>query len=197
MAIKGIHYSNTFIYNLLTFLKLWRSYFDRFKIAAGYIAQNSTVLDVCSASGTLKEYLPDNCVYECVEMSQVFTKQLEKKKIKCYNVNLHEGIDSSAFRVDCLVMLISLCQFRETSLNALLEEFKKIAKKVVIIEDVTEKIRPKNNVVQKIMNYLCATDYYVPLRLFTADEFGAVMQEHGYAVKQHTHRYYAGYFENK
>jgi hypothetical protein len=195
MKIKGIHYSNPFVYNLLTFLKLWRGYNARFRIAAGYVAQNSSVLDVCSASGELKGYLQENCAYECIEMSPVFTKLLDKKKIKCHRADMHRGIDGSSLRFDCLVMIISLCQFRETSINALLEDFKKIAKKVVIIEDVTEKIRPKGSIVQKIMNYLCATDYFVPMRLFTAAEFRSTMQEHGYTVIKHTNRYFAGCYE--
>jgi cyclopropane fatty-acyl-phospholipid synthase-like methyltransferase len=193
--LKGIHYNNLAVYNTLTFLKLGFDYYTRFKIASGYIKPGESVLDLCAGDGSLSRFLPSGCRYECVELSPAFSSRLSNRSIPNHKINLHEGITGLEQKFDAAVMLISLCHFRETSIHSLLEELKNTAKRVIIIEDVLPSKRAKNTLLQRTMNYLCSTNYYVPLELFTADNFGRVMDEHGYTVTKHTKRYHAGFFE--
>ena len=189
-SLKGIYYNNFFIYNSLTTLKLGFSYYDRFKIAAKYIGEEGLVLDVCSGTGMLKRFLPRDCVYECIDSSLPVSAYLDKKGIKHHCYDLNNGINRDRFRADAVVMLISLYHFRKTVVHELLEDYKKISKNVIIIEDVLKKKRKRNSLLQKIMNFLCGLEY----ELFTTDEFERILQEHGYTCDRHGNRYIAGYY---
>ncbi len=195
--LRGIHYRNCFIYELFTFLKLGIRCHLRYNIAAQYIVSGESVLDVCAGTGRFCGYLPRGCNYFTIEASDGFIPMLSKRSKKNIKINLHEGIEIGRFfRVDVVVMLISLCQFRDTSMNQLLEGFKRIAqKKVVIIEDVLASKDEHRSLKRKIMNYLCAEDYFLPLRLFSFEEFRAVMLRHNYICKRYNTRYAIGYYE--
>ena len=194
--IKGILYRNPLIYNLLAKIKLRRDSSIRYEIAAKYIKAGDSVLDVCAGMGELKNFLPESCKYICLEASPEFLSQLSQKNIQYKSINLHEGINTEDFQVDAVVMIISLYQFRNTSMHNLLEDFKKIAKKVVIVEEVLVKKRGKDSFVQKTINYLCATDYYLPIELFSFDEFEEVMQKHNYRREKYRKRYIVGYYNS-
>ena len=189
---RGSHYQNPLIYNFFTFFKLREQYQLRFQIAAQYIRPGESILDVCAGFGEFKDFLPSSCPYAVIEASPVFSRQLAKRHIPYHVQNLHNGMDLKIPPVDVITMIISLCQFQETSLHHLLEDFKKIAQKVVIVEDVQNKT-PR--FVEKVRDYLCATDYYRPMRLFSAEEFQTVMEDHGYRCKKYSERYWVGYFE--
>lgn len=196
IMFKGLHYSNAAVYNTLTFLKLGLDFYTRFIIASKYVKPGDSVLDLCSGNGSLERFLPAGCRYECVEMSPEFSLQLERNKIVNHRQNLHNGLDMKGSRYDIAVMIISLCHFRETSAHRLLEDLKNTAGRVLILEDVLEHRRSMSNPVQIAMNYLCASDYYVPLELYTVSDFNNIMQEHGYAVTKHSERYYAGVYDS-
>lgn len=191
---KGILYSHPFIYNFLTKIKLKNNYHLRYKIATQYIQPGNSVLDVCAGQGGLKNFLPKDCDYICIEAGSEFISELFKKKIKHFSINLHEGINIRDLQVDVIVMIVSLYQFRNTSIHNLLEDFKKITKKAVIVEEVLLNKRSNNCICQKILNYLCASDYYIPTELFSIDEFEQVMHEHNYKCKRHSERYVVGYY---
>jgi len=196
--LKGIHYSNVWAYNILTYLKLGRNFNLRFEIAAEYVNHGNSVLDVCSGAGELKKFLPGANRYLSIEASPQFITQLSIKEIKHLKQNLHHGINANSFKADVLIMVISLCQFRNTSMHSLLEDFKKMAQKVVIVEDVLVKKRKKGSLVQKTSNYLAAVDYFQPIELFTVDEFRTVLCQHQYQFKRHDPRYSVGvYFNGK
>ena len=192
---KGIHYRNRLVYNIFTFLKLRTAYTVRYKIAARYIEAGSSVLDVCSGSGELKEFLPSGCTYTGIDASPEFIANLSKKSVPHRHMNLHNGISPATFQADIVVMIISLAQFRHTSVDTLLEDFKKIAKRVIIIEDVVAKQTKIHTFIRPIMNYVSATDYYVPGELFTMNEFEHLMRAHHYQCIKEGNRYYVGYYD--
>ncbi|GEM_PF-2960577 len=194
--LRGIHYRSQWFYYFQNVVKLGFDYDLRFKIAAQRIIPGESVLDVCAGPGQLKQYLPDGCHYSAIEASPQFNEILSRKGVSSKIINLHQGFIISNFRVDAVVMIVSLCHFRDSSLSSLLEGFKKVGKRVVIVEDVLEKPRGERSVFQKAMNHLCAVDYYRPARLFTAGEFQETMRVHGYACAQHTRRYWVGTFES-
>ncbi|MFH1415446.1 MAG: methyltransferase domain-containing protein [Elusimicrobiota bacterium] len=181
------------MYNTLTALKLGFSYNKRFKIAAEYIESRDSVIDVCSGTGVLSGFLPDGCVYECIDASVSFSAHLAKKGIKHHCYDIRSGMSGGKFRADVVIMIISLAHFRKTVIHELLEDFKNIAERVVIIEDVLIKKRKDSSILQKVMNFLCGIEY----ELFTAAEFEKLMKEHGYSCKKNDKRYYTGYFARK
>lgn len=190
-VLQGINYRSETAYNLLALLKLGTAYHSRFNIAAQYINPGDRVLDFCSGPGQLKEFLPPTCAYECIEPSASFVKILRGKNIHAIPLDLHRGLAGASLTADAVTMLISLAQFRNTSLHELLEGFKRIGKRVVIVEDVLQKRRRKDSIVQRTINYLCATDYFLPMELFTSDEFESLMARHGYTCVRHSGRYIA------
>lgn len=192
VKLKGIHYRNIHVYNFLTWLKLRSEYNLRYKIARSYINAGESVLDVCSGPGKLKEFIPLGCEYMAMEASPQFISNLLKQGIKTSSFNLHQGLPADNLKVDVVVMLISLCQFRQTSLNRLLEDFKRIGKRIVIIEDVLSRRRSMKNFIQRIMNFLCGQDYFIPMELFTVDEFKKTMQAHRYEYRPYNQRYHVG-----
>ena len=149
-----------------------------------------------SFSNKEKKYLANSCDYMAVEASLEFASILSKRKIKYFQLNLHEGLNIVLKKVDVITMIISLCQFRDTSMHDLLECFKRMANKVIILEDVLVKPRDKNSFLQRTMNYLCSTDYYQPITLLTADEFKRIMAEHNYTCRKHSDRYLVGYYNS-
>lgn len=193
-TIKGVHYRNWFVYKLITYAKLGFKYNLRFKIASEYIKEGESVLDVCSAFGELGKFLPKGCSYCCLDMSSEFLSFLSSKEVKFISTNLHNGLNLENLKADVLVMIISLYQFRNTSAHVLLEKFKEVAGKVVIVEDVLERKRRKNSFVQKLINYLSSREYYFPTELFTVDEFEQLMRQHQYTCKKQTNRYMVGYY---
>jgi len=120
---------------------------------------------------------------------------LSKKKIVYYRIDLHKGIDLSIPKVDVCVMIISLCQFRMTGMDSLLNDFKKIAHKVVIVEHVVPEEVREESLWYKLNNYLIARDYTVKDKEFTSEQFQRVMVRHGYKVRQCGHGYMTGLFD--
>lgn len=192
--IKGCHYRSSVVYNACTFLKLWENYYQRFHIAREYIKEGARVLDVCAGAGTMRYFLPKDCRYTAVDASQEFLSKINKDGAATRCLNLHQGIVAEEFSADIILMIISLCHFRNTSVHALLEDFKKMARKVVFVEDVLLNPRRPDSFIQRTINYLTATDYSVPLQLFTRQEFQDLMKSHGYQYRQHTSRYAVGYY---
>lgn len=195
--LKGIHYRSSAVYSLLTMLKLGMGYNARFRIARRYIEPGDYVIDVCAGFGQFSKFLLEGCDYLAIEASPGFIKLLSSEKLKYKKVNLHDGLKISGLEADIVVMLISLCHFKKTSLHVLLEDFKKIGKKVVIVEDILLKERRQESFIQSVMNYLCSTDYFVPMELFTRQEFYRVMQGHGYLCQARGRRYIVGYYESQ
>ncbi|MFA5144903.1 MAG: hypothetical protein WC723_02730 [Candidatus Omnitrophota bacterium] len=191
-SLKGSHYRSEFLYTALTLLKLGPGYHLRYRIAARYIHPKESVIDVCSGSGGLKYFIPKDCPYTAVEASPEFSAILQKKGLNHITCDLHAGLPHPALSSDVIVMLISLCQFRNASAGFLLESFKKMAKRVVIIEDVLSCPRSERSLVYRAINYLCATDYCLPFSLYTRLEFTELMRNHGYACEDAGGRYMVG-----
>lgn len=192
--LQGIHYRNPAFYHLQTFVKLGWSYNERYKMAAKYIKEGEHVLDVCAGPGDFKEFLPQACTYEAIDGSREFIKLLTEKKIRNHCLNLHEPLDPRKFKSDAVVMLISLCHFGETSVHPLLDSFKHIAKKVIIVEEVLPKKRNPRSIIQRTMNFFCRTPYSQSFDLLTESEFSRLMEEHGYQWKKYNNRYCVGYY---
>ncbi|MDP2652849.1 MAG: class I SAM-dependent methyltransferase [Candidatus Omnitrophota bacterium] len=193
--LKGIHYRSPFVYRFLTWLKLGAGSSLRFRIAAEYAAGHVSVLDICAGDGGLRRFLPASCEYHGIEASPSFASRLSRQGIPCDRRDLHDGLGRIGRSYDLVVMLISLCHFRETSAHRLLEEFKTTARRVLIVEDVLDKPRPVGSPVQRIMNYLCALDYFRPMQLYTRGEFFELMRGHGYSCFPYNQRYWIGYYE--
>ena len=191
---KGLHYRSPNVYNFLDFVKLGFDVNRRYTIAAKHIRPGEAVLDVCSGTGALKGFLPSGCSYQTLEASDQFCKILKKKGIPYVCCNLHQGIENIPAS-EVIVMIISLAQFRKTSAGLLLEHFKNIAKRVIIIEEVLNKPRSEENLYQRTVNYLCAQDYYVPTSWFTGQEFSQLMTSHGYQCQKMTERYWVGTYD--
>ena len=193
---KGLQYRNNSIYNGLTFLKLLGDYDRRFHIARRYIRPGDVVLDVCSGDGRLSEFLPEGCAYHSIEASPVFQRCLSKKGLRFTARNLNEGLGLDHSRFDVVMMIISLCHFERPAIDRLLEQFKAIGRRVVIIEDVLPYKYLDRTFRRRVMNHLCATDYSDHLELLTYDEFAAILKQHGYALEPYDRRYFVGTFVN-
>ena len=190
--LQGIHYRIPLFYDLQNRWKLGGDYDLRFRIAAHDVRPGESVLDLCAGFGQLKEYLPTDCAYRCIEASPEFARILHQKKIPVFMHNLHQRPQPDSLKADTAVMVVSLCHFRNTTADEILEMLKTTARKVVIVEDVLTHPRGERSFLQKAMNYLCRTDYYVPVELFTAGEFQALMHRHGYGCRRHDARYLVG-----
>jgi SAM-dependent methyltransferase len=189
---RGIHYRNQWFYYLQNALKLGTGYSRRFKIAAEHLNPGESVLDVCAGPGELHRYLPTGCSYNCIEASPQFVQILKRKNFPVVVQDLHEGLKAEGLKADTAVMIVSLCHFRNTAAAEILETLKKIAGRVIVVEDVLAKARGEHSFRQKMMNYCCQTDYYRPIGLFTAAEFGDLMRRHGYACRRFDDRYSVG-----
>ena len=191
---KGSHYRSEFLYTAFTLLKLgWKRHL-RYRIVKQYIKPADSVVDVCSGPGRLKDFIPKECTYTAVEASPEFISILRRRGINHVSWNLHAGWPESILAPDVIVMVISLSQFRKTSADLLLESFKKTARRVVIVEDVLFRPRKEESLRQRAINYLCATDYYVPVAWYTRSEFAELMQSHGYQCKEASGRYMVGLY---
>jgi hypothetical protein len=192
--LKGIHYRNRWLYNIQNRLKLGGDHDLRFRIAAKYLKPGDAVLDLCAGFGPFKDYLPPGCAYRCIEASPAFADILKQKNIPVLVQDIHQGLKPEDCRADAVVMIISLCHFRDTAAGELLETLKKSARRVIIVEDVLLKPRGRNSFINRMMNYMCQTDYYIPIDLFTAAEFQALMSRHGYACQRYDDRYWVGLY---
>lgn len=190
--LRGAIYRSRTLYNAITRLKLGADFETRYKLAAAHVRPGESVLDLCAGWGELARFLPPGASYAAVEASPEFARLLAKRGIANAPLNLHEGWPASAPKADAIVMLISLYQFRGTTLESLLEGFKASARKVVIVEDVLESERGEDSLVSRAINYLCATDYYVPMELLTRERFRALLGAHGYRVDDAGPRYAVG-----
>ncbi len=180
----------------MAFIKLGPQYHLRYQIASGFIKPGDRVLDVCSGPGAFKDFLPAGCSYTALEASPAFAAALKRKGRACVLCDLHQGLPPSAPDADVIVMNISLCQFRKTSADVLLESFKIKARRVVIVEDVLSRRRTEDSLFQKAVNFLCATDYYVPVEWYTRSDFRELMRRHGYQCRDVPGRYAVGSYEN-
>lgn len=194
-SIKGIHYRSELFYNLQAAAKLGSQYRLRFRIAARYVKPGESVVDLCSGPGSFRHFLPQDCTYTAVDASPEFLKILRKRKVRHLRHDLHQGWPAAVSRSDVAVMIISLCQFRDTSAGLLLEEAKRAAQRVVIVEDVLERPRGKETWFQRAVNYLCAADYYVPIELYTREAFIMLMRSRGYRCVDGSGRYVVGIYE--
>lgn len=194
-GMKGSHFRSEFLYNALALLKLGKEYHLRFKIAARYVRPDESVIDVCSGAGRLRGFIPEDCSYTAIDASPEFLSALKKKNVKTIACDLHAGWPSSVPESDVITMVIALSQFRNTSADILLEAFKKAAKRVVIVEDVLARPRKEGSLIQRAMNYLCGTDYYVPVSSwYTCSEFERLMLDHGYQCETVSSRYMVGLY---
>jgi len=191
--LKGLHYNNILIYNLITKLKFKGFEKLRFDIAKNLIRDGESVLDICSGPGELRKFLPETCTYAAVEMSPKFINHLQKNNIQTFSINLHDEFNLD-YEVDTIIMIYSLYQFKNTSARNLLNEFKRVAtKKVIIVEEILEE---KNEAIpskysslyiaQRIgmvaRDYLCSLDFYRPTNLFGEDEFKKLMSASEYQI---------------
>lgn len=189
-CLKGVHYKSAFTYRLLTFLKLKTQYHTRHKIAAEYLKGATSVVDICAGEGALKEFLPVDCGYSAVEQSEKFISILRSKDIGVSKINLHNNDITEIIENQSVVMVISLSHFRNSCADRLLETFKNVAERVVIVEDVLQKKRPKHSALQKVMNYLCGEEF----DLYTFNEFKAHMESHNYSCLKYNNRYAVGLY---
>ena len=178
---------------MLDLLKRGRRRDERYRIAARYVQPGESVLDVCAGSGRLQKFLPENCPYAAMDGSPQFLSQVRKKSRPTVLWDLHQGWPEKTPRADIIIMVISFSQFRDVSAGTLLEDFKKGAKRVVIVEEVLERKRSQASFIQKIINYLCGTDYYIPVSSwYTRQEFLQLMRDHGYQCEEVSNRYSIG-----
>ena len=193
--IKGVHYRSELFYDALALVKLGTECRLRYQITVQRMGPAKSVIDVCSGPGHLRDFMPEGCSYAALDASPEFLSALKKKGVNTFSWDLHAGWPLFVPGTDVVTMVISLCQFRETSVDSLLESFKKAAKRVVIVEDVLQRPRRKGSLIQRAANYLCGTDYYVPVdSWYTRPEFENLMQRHGYQCEAVTGRYMVGLF---
>jgi SAM-dependent methyltransferase len=188
---KGLHYRNPLVYHFCDYMKRGVHYQQRYKIALEYLRGVFSVLDVCAGTGRFKRFLPQDCRYTALDASREFIARMERKGIVHIRRDLHRGMPRIPLRVDAVVMIISLCQFRGTSIDRLLEDFKQTGSRVIIVEEVS----PRGDTlsfIRRMRNYLCAADFFVPFDLFTSDEFRDVLQRHQYHFIRHDERYCVG-----
>lgn len=195
LPFKGYHYRSAWFYDLADLLKRGAGYNTRFRIAARYIIPGDAVVDMCSGPGRLQRFIPAACGYTAVEASPAFRGSLEKKGIRCVTGDLHQGVPAGTPARQVIVMIISLAQFRKTSAEGLLEAFKKTAARVVVVEEVLPRARPENSWFQRLVNYLCAADYYVPVAWYTREDFETLMRRHGYGCACAGGGYMVGHYE--
>lgn len=192
LSFKGIFYSNAYIYEQVTRLKLKQDKDLRYRIAAKYVNADDAVLDICAGTGRFRRFIPPTCGYTAIESSDNFVKRLNKMHVPCIQHNLHCNVELTTKKFDILVIIISLYQFRATSVDKLLTEFKTIAKKVIIVEEVMTKMVSVRPFWNKVMNHLCGASFYLNTELYTDSEFNSMMAKHHYDVEKVTDIYRVG-----
>ena len=80
-------------------------------------------------------------------------------------------------------------------MHDLLKDFKKIASKVIIVEDALEKKRSPRSFLQRCVNYLAARDFFSPIEMFTFDEFSSLMKQHNFKTIRHEGQYIVGLYQ--
>lgn len=192
--LRGAHYRSEMFYHFLTLLTLGKDCGLRYRIAAEYVNPGESLWDVCAGTGRLKNFLPEGCSYMALESSPEFLSVLGKRGINHIVWNFHKGWPENIPPADVVIMLISLYQFRKTSVDHLLESFKTAARRVVIVEDVLPRPGGEKSPVQRLMNYLCAAECYLPVTRFARAEFEQLMRRHGYRWERTSGRYMVGLY---
>lgn len=189
---RGSHYQSPPVYKFFSALKLRENYDLRYRLAAQYLKVGESVLDVCAGLGEFKGFLPEGCSYRALEASRPFLRKLAGQGIFSFRIDLHKD-NGEIPLTDSIVMIISLYQFRDTTVPHWLETFKTKAKKVIIVEE-TATLR-RSPLRDSLSNYLCAADYFRPTRLFTRKEFSTIMCRYGYNCLPYNERYCVGLYE--
>jgi len=166
-------------------------------MAAEFIKPDEFIIDICGATGSFKRFLPAGCDYFCLDASEGLTRNLSNKGIKYQNCNITNELPFLHKTFDVAVMIISLCHFRGLTLDRLLENLKSTARRIVIVEEILEKKRRPNSIIQKTINFLSETEYYRPIGLFTKLEFSTIMRMHGYQCISRGKRYKIGLFNHE
>lgn len=193
--IKGIHYRSRLFYNTQTLIKLGPAWQHRFRLAAAHIPEGVSVLDVCAGPGDLSRHLPPGCRYTALDASPGFVRHLSAHNIPCLVYDLSSPLDEIDGHYDVAVMIISLCHFSQMRAQSLLRELTRLADKIVIVEEVTENIRPAASRLQRTMNYLTTTDYTTSYSILSAEEFKRIVKAAGYLYQRADRRYAVGVFE--
>jgi hypothetical protein len=183
LSLRGIHYQSRFSYALLDFLKSPIHGNLRFNIIKNIGGNAKSCLDVAGGPGDLANFLPKQCQYTCIDASTGFLSNFSEDGLTApIKFDLHEGLPNLSKEYDLVTMVISLYQFRSTSASLLLDQFKTVGKKVIIIEEVRELKAQGFSLREKVMNYLCASDFYKYTSLFSYQSFKALAEQHGYFV---------------
>lgn len=207
---KGILYSNVFFYNFITKIKLGKNENLRFLLAANYIDRNQSILDYCAGIGRMKDFLPENCYYSTLEMSDRFSAYLESKGIPNYKMNPLEKMPVPEKSFDIVIMIISLSHFRHNRIDDLLVQMKKIArKKVIIVEEVIYKYRDihkttafslRTQIINRIgrlfINFLTSKPYTTPAQQFSPEELEAILEHHSLKIFREKNNYIVGIWES-
>jgi hypothetical protein len=188
---QGWHYEKPFVYVLFDHLKRGSAWRERFKIALRHILPGD-VLDVCAGIGTFRDFLGSGHDYTALDAGTAFLEHARRQGAGVICHDLHQGLPSGMTPVTNVVMIIALAQFRKTSAHRLLEEFKAAARRVVIVEEVLEVPRREDGFLQRCVDHLCRTSYYVPVTWFTRQEFRALMHKHGYRFVEGNGPYVVG-----
>ena len=80
-------------------------------------------------------------------------------------------------------------------MDLLLEDFKKVSKRIVIVEYVRDREVAEGSFVHRVNNYLKDTDFTIDDKEFSEQEFMKVMALHGYRVKVCKGNYRVGLYE--
>lgn len=190
---KGLLYKSEIVYTLAALYKFGFKQHERFNLAVQNIEPGESVLELCPAYGKLIHYLPENCSYRCIDASPHFIKALKARKINCLNMDLRKGLDHVE-KVDVIVIIDSLCHFRETSVDCLLENFKSIAKKIIIIECLERKDRSRGTLMRRLVYYLTAMSYYLPVDMFYYSEFESLLDKHNYQCRRYNDVFAVGLY---
>jgi len=80
---KSFIYKSPFLYRLIMIGLYGREYFQRFKILAEYIEEDSSLIDLCSGFGDFYKYALDtkNIMYTGIDLSHEFSGYGRKNNI--------------------------------------------------------------------------------------------------------------------
>lgn len=178
--MKGLVYKSPRLYTFLMRMKYASHDCERYRCAASYMHEYDTVLDLCAGPGLLKEYMPTDCTYTALDASNEMILHLKKRHIPTIQHDLHSGYPYLEKKYSVATMLLSLYQFRKTSINALLEAMQGEHDHVVIVEWVLQKKSFVSHAAEMMRNYLCDTNYSHPTELFLVSEFKELMHAHNF-----------------